>query len=329
VRRVVAGTGKALITLGVLILLFVAYQLWGTGIYTARQQHKLENQFEQALRTAGSGSEPIYPTTATTHPGATVAGTDNPVVTSPGSTTPTTVPVTPTTESPIDLPDTDAVARIVIPKIDVDKIVVEGVTLDDLRSGPGHYPSTPYPGQAGNAAIAGHRTTYGAPFGRLDDLEVGDVIKIRTVEGQFQYVVYDKFPVSPDDFHVLDPDPQRKATLTLTTCHPPYTAAQRLIVKAELQLPPNVEPLPSTAAPSNPEVTGGHDGLTSESLSGHSGSKLPTLLTGLLMLLVGLLWWLLFHRHPRWTTWFIGVIPFAITLSIFYFYLERALPANY
>jgi sortase A len=309
VRGVVAGTGKVLITFGILILLFVAYQLWGTGIYTARQQHKLQNQFEEALRSTGSSQTPDFPV-ATSRP--------------TGGTTATTVPVTTTTAPPIDLPDTEAVAHIVIPKIDADYIVVEGVSLDDLRKGPGHYPSTPFPGQVGNAAIAGHRTTYGAPFGRLDDLEVGDIIKLRTVEGQFQYVVYDKFPVAPDDVSVLDPDPTRKATLTLTTCHPPYQAAQRLIVKAELRLPPNAEPLPSTV---NPKVK--NDGLASESLSGRSGSKLPTLLTGLLMLLVGLLWWWLFHRHPRWSTWFIGVIPFAITLSIFYFYLERALPANY
>ena len=327
-RRVVAGPGKVLITLGILILLFVAYQLWGTGIYTARQQHKLENQFNEALKQVGSGSNTTFPTTATTtRPGATVAGSDNPIVTRPGSTTATTVPVTTTTEPPIDLPDIDAVARIVIPKIDANYIVVQGVSLDDLRKGPGHYPSTPFPGQAGNAAIAGHRTTYGAPFGRLDDLKVGDIIKIRTFEGQFQYVIYKKFAVDPNDVSVLDPDPTKKATLTLTTCHPPYQAAQRLIVQAELQLPPNAEPLPSTVDPNDPKIK--NDGLASESLSGRSGSKTPTLLAGLLMLLVGLLWWWLFHRHPRWTTWFIGVIPFAITLSIFYFYLERALPANY
>jgi sortase A len=310
VRRVVAGTGKALITLGILILLFVAYQLWGTGIYTARQQHKLENQFEQALASTGNSETPDFPVVSS-----------RPT----GSTTATTVPVSSTTEPPIELPDIDAVARIVIPKIDADYIVVQGVSLDDLRKGPGHYPSTPFPGQAGNAAIAGHRTTYGAPFGRLDDLENGDIIKIRTFEGQFQYEVYDKFPVQPDDVSVLDADPTKKATLTLTTCHPPYQAAQRLIVKAFLQLPPNAEPLPSTVDPT--EVK--NDGLASEGLSGSSGSKTPTVLAGLLMLLVGLLWWWLFHRHPRCTTWFIGVIPFAITLSIFYFYLERALPANY
>ena len=312
-RRAMAGTGKVLITVGILILLFVVYQLWGTGIYTARQQNKLENQFEAALQSTGSSETPEFPVVTTTRP--------------PGATTPTSAPAPTTTQTPIEPPDTDAVARIVIPKIEADYIVVEGVTLDNLRDGPGHYPLTPMPGQAGNAAIAGHRTTYGAPFGKLDNLEPGDVINLRTYQGQFEYVIYDKFAVGPNATEVLDTDPARKATLTLTTCHPPYSAAERLIVKAELKLPPNTEPLPSTVDPN--DAANGNDGLADASLSGESGSKTPTVLSGLLMLFVGLLWWLLFHRHPRWTTWFIGVIPFAITLAIFYFYLERALPANY
>jgi sortase A len=312
VRRVVAGTGKALITLGILILLFVAYQLWGTGIYTARQQNKLENQFNEALRSSGSSQTPNFPV-ATTRP--------------TGPTTATTVPPTSTTEPPIDAPDTDAVAHILIPKIGVDKYVVEGVTLDDLRNGPGHYPLTPMPGHEGNAAIAGHRTTYGAPFGDLGELEAGDVIRLRTLEGTFEYVVYDKFDVNPNETEVLEPDPTRKATLTLSTCTPKYSAEKRLIIKAELKLPANAQPLPTVENPNHPKVN--QASLNDDGLSGDAKSKTPTFVAGLIMLLVGLLWWLLFHRHPRWTTWFIGVIPFAITLAIFFFYLERALPANY
>ena len=310
-RRVVAGTGKVLITVGILILLFVAYQLWGTGIYTARQQHKLENQFNEALRSSGSSQTPNFPT-VTTRP--------------TGPTTATTVPVT-TTAPPIDAPDTDAVAHIVIPKIGVDSYVVEGVTLDDLRNGPGHYPLTPMPGHVGNAAIAGHRTTYGAPFGELGELEAGDTIRLRTLEGTFEYVVYDKFDVNPDETEVLEPDPARKATLTLSTCTPKYSAAQRLIIKAELKLPPNAAPLPTVETSDRPKAD--RASLDDDGLSGDAKSKTPTVIAGLVMLLVGLLWWLLFHRHPRWTTWFIGAIPYAVTLAIFYFYLERALPANY
>ena len=323
-RRVVAGTGKVLITVGILVLLFVVYQLWGTGIYTARQQNKLESQFEDALRESGQTTTPNFPTATTL---ATSANGNSPVVaTRPtGSTTATTTPVTTTAPPPIAPPDLDSVAHIVIPRIDADYYVVDGVDENDLRKGPGHYPSTPLPGQIGNAAIAGHRTTYGAPFGRLDELEPGDTIEITTLQGRFGYRIYDKFEVNPSDVEVLDPE-AGKATLTLTTCHPPYSAAKRLIVKAELQLPPNAVPFPSSVDPNDQVKQASLDG---EGLSGNTGSKTPTVIAGLIMLFVGLLWWLLFHRHPRWTTWFIGVVPYAVALAIFYFYLERALPANY
>lgn len=310
-RRVLAGTGKVLITLGLLILLFVAYQLWGTGLYTARAQNQLESDFQKALRAVGT-TTPQFPVTSTPP-------------TSPNGATPTTTaPALP--PSPPPTAEGDAVAHIVIPKIGVDDYVVQGVDEADLRKGPGHYPVTPLPGQQGNAAIAGHRTTYGAPFGGLDDLEPGDLIEITTLQGRFEYTIYEKLVVSPNQFEVLDPDPTRPATLTLTTCHPKYSAAQRLVIKAELVLPPGAAPLPSSVDPSDPVVRKAELG---KALSGESKSTTPTILVGLLTALIGALWWLVFHRHPRWTTWIVGAIPFGISLFAFYFLLERALPANY
>jgi sortase A len=211
------------------------------------------------------------------------------------------------------------VAQIRIPHIGVDKIVVQGISREDLRKGPGHYPDTPLPGQKGNAAIAGHRTTYGAPFGDLDQVENGDRIFVRTVQGNFTYVVYDaRHVVSPTDVSVLDPDPNRPGVLTLTTCTPKFSAAQRLVVRAALQ----EDPLPAPELPKHPKIT-------EAGLSGEEGSKSPTLISGLIAALIGALWWLIFHRHPRWTTWFLGVVPFAVALFFFYSYLERVLPANY
>lgn len=303
-RRVLSGIGKVLVTVGLLILLFVGYQLWGTGIYTARAQNQLESEFEESLASAGSTqgtTSTTLPTTATTVP------------------VPTTVP-----PPPPSVPEGDAVAHLVIPRIGVDTYVIEGIDESDLRKGPGHYPATPYPGQRGNAAIAGHRTTYGAPFGELDSLEVGDVMEITTLQGSFEYRVYDKVVVSPTTSEVLDPDATRPATLTLTTCHPKYSAAERLIVQAELVIPPGVAPLPSSVDPDDPAVN-----LAESGLSGDSDSKLPTVLAGLLTALVGGVWWLVFHRHPRWTTWVLGAIPFAVVLAVFYYTLERVLPANY
>ena len=217
-------------------------------------------------------------------------------------------------------PTGDAVARIQIPKIGLDNIVVNGVDRDDLRKGPGHYPATPLPGQRGNSAIAGHRTTYGAPFGDLDQLSTGDEIRLRTLQGFFTYRMYQQLIVDPSDVAVLDPDPARPATLTLTTCNPKYSAAQRLVVKAVLDSP---APLPPPAGLPR------HAKLAETGLSGDSGSKLPTFIAGIIAALVGGLWWLGYHRHPRWTSWFVGVIPFAVALFFFYSYLERVLPANY
>src|SRR5207247_10810123 len=125
-------------------------------------------------------------------------------------------------------PEGDAVAIIEIPKINVSKAVVQGVGTEDLKKGPGHYPSTPMPGEKGNAAIAGHRTTYGHPFYDLDALKPGDDILVSTREGKFDYKVDHSINVDPHDIAVLNDTGDN--LLTLTTCTPRFSAAQRLIV---------------------------------------------------------------------------------------------------
>lgn len=182
-----------LVTLGILILLFVVYQLWGTGLYEAREQRSLQSEF--AHRLARVHTPPATP--------------------APGTT--------PTTVAPPPAPGAGAIAIIRIPKIGVEKAVVDGVEVPDLRKGPGHYPQTPLPGQVGNSAIAGHRTTYGAPFNRLDELDPGDPILITTLAGSYRYAVTQKLVVRPSDVSVLDPTPDPE--LTLTTCNPKYSAA--------------------------------------------------------------------------------------------------------
>lgn len=133
-----------------------------------------------------------------------------------------------------------AVTRIVIPAIDVDMLVVEGTSPAALRAGAGHYPNTPLPGQAGNVGIAGHRTTYGRPFNRVDELEPGDEIWLITPVGDHRYVLSDPDPDIGANPWVTDPTdwgvvaPSEDALLTLTTCHPKGSAAQRMIVRAEL-----------------------------------------------------------------------------------------------
>jgi sortase A len=111
------------------------------------------------------------------------------------------------------------------------------VTLDDLTRGPGHYPGTAMPGEDGNMGIAGHRTTYGAPFFYLDQLEPDDEIHVTDREGETHvYRMVENKIVLPGDAWVLDPDPidNGEAMLTLTTCHPRFSARQRMVVFAEL-----------------------------------------------------------------------------------------------
>jgi sortase A len=125
----------------------------------------------------------------------------------------------------------DSLTRIRIPAIDVDVVVVEGITPSALRAGAGHYPQSPLPCESGNVAIAGHRTTYGKPFGNLDRLKPGDTIELTTPIGGCVYqLTKAPFPVDPNDLSVIDATPDR--SVTLTTCHPRGSAAQRLIVKA-------------------------------------------------------------------------------------------------
>jgi sortase A len=130
----------------------------------------------------------------------------------------------------------ESLTRLMIPSLDVDVVVVEGTSASALRAGAGHYPDSPLPCDLGNVAIAGHRTTYGRPFHNLDLLNPGDDIILETPVGTCTYKVKkDPFIVPPTDFSVLDRT--STGTLTLTTCHPKNSAAQRLIIQADLQGP--------------------------------------------------------------------------------------------
>ena len=124
----------------------------------------------------------------------------------------------------------DSIARLEISAIDLTDYVVEGTDLDSLRKGPGHYPETPLPGERGTAAIAGHRTTYGAPFRHIDELDRGDRIVVDMPDGRFVYRVEESKIVDDQDLSVLEPVGYRR--LMLSACHPLYSAAQRIIVYA-------------------------------------------------------------------------------------------------
>jgi sortase A len=198
--------------IGLILILFAVWQLWGTAIEHAHDQASLHQQFEAHVHQATrSPTEPVL--------------------------VPSTVRLPEPAEGSV-------VARLQIPAIGVDQYVVEGTAEGDLAKGPGHYIGTAMPGQAGNVAIAGHRTTYGAPFNSLDHLVTGDPITLTTLSGEALTYVVSQAPVavSPHDISVLNTFDDNR--LTLTTCNPKFSASQRLVVVATLRLPAAATPAP-------------------------------------------------------------------------------------
>jgi sortase A len=205
VRRLLRGTGWTFIGMGSFVLYFLVYQLVGTNAVTSRGQNDLRNELQREW-------------SATPAPRAR-----NPKKLEP--------PRRPAVGKPLAVLD--------IPKIRLDnKVIVEGVGRDELRKGPGHVPSTVLPGQDGTFGVSGHRTTYGAPFYRLNELAKGDTITVVTRQAIYTYTVTRTAIVRPTETQVLDnvngTDGKPKATIVLTTCHPRYSARQRLIVFGDL-----------------------------------------------------------------------------------------------
>lgn len=336
-RRTLGGLGRTLVTVGLLILFFVGYQLWGTGWFTARDQSRLKSDFRAALDARAAG--------ATTKPSSTTTGSG------PRSTT--TTPTRPVEDSEI--------ARILAGVKEGDPIglmnlpwgqyaIVEGTSRDDLKKGPGHYLNTPYPGQYGNAAIAGHRTTYLHPFLDLDTLKVGQTITIQMLWGTYTYrVMTPPTAVRPSDTYVAatanrtrpgtnqpDSRPISEAWLTLTTCNPKYSARERLIVQAQLVTAKSPKPVKYVPRP-QPRLDPSGGGRVAASARGDRGlalggdmsARVPAVFYGLFVAFVGALWWWVYRhwRHP--STWLAGLVVFAPVLIGFYVYLERLLPAGF
>ncbi|MEU4537513.1 class E sortase [Streptosporangium sp. NPDC023825] len=206
-RAALRVLGDLSVTAGLIILLFCAYLLWGTGSYTAGQQALLRREL------LGEGI-----------PSGGAAGDRR-------------------GEPPGPIRLGGAVAMLAIPRLgdDYRYAIVEGVDQDRLRMGPGHYPGTAMPGEIGNFVLSGHRTTYAAPFNRIDELRRGDLILVDAREARYTYRVTGRRVVDPGEISVVAPVPGRpgreptRALITLSTCHPEYSAALRLIVSGELE----------------------------------------------------------------------------------------------
>jgi sortase A len=225
-------TGELLITLGVIVFLFIGYELWFTGLYTEHAQSQLKGQLATAWASPAAPSTTPAPASSAS-PGSTAAS-------SPG---PTSVPTASASAlTPIALPG-DAIGIIRIPQLGskYGYAIVEGVSTDDLKKGPGHYPGTANPGGVGNFVVSGHRTTYLAPFNGLGELGIGDAIVIETRDTWYTYVVTKTQTVLPTDTGVVLPVPGQprakptQALITLTTCTPKYSASHRLVVTGLLQ----------------------------------------------------------------------------------------------
>jgi sortase A len=230
VRSVVRVVGELLITFGVIIFLFIGYELWFTGIYTRHAQHTLTSQLEKSW-SSGPAVAPVASGPATSSPAPSSA--TSPVASPTASAPADTSPVVPG----------DAVGIIRIPRLGLSYsyAIVEGTTTADLKKGPGHYSGTALPGQIGNLVISGHRTTYLAPFNGLAELQPGDAIIIETKDAWYTYRMTGSRTVLPTEVGVLDPVPDHpgqkptKALITLTTCTPKYSASHRLVIDGQLE----------------------------------------------------------------------------------------------
>ncbi|EEP72610.1 sortase [Micromonospora sp. ATCC 39149] len=205
-RLGVRVTGEVLITFGLVVLLFAGYEVWGKSAIVDAHQNDLSNQLAQAW--GPTGDPTVAPSASTS-----------------------TKPKPPVRGKPI--------AGLYIPKLDKSWVVVEGVTQQDIRYAPGHYPDSAMPGEVGNFSVAGHRNR--ATFWRLDELNPGDAIVVEDKTEWYVYKVYQSRIVKPNQVEVVAPVPMEpgaeptKKVLTLTTCNPKFDNYQRLIVHAELE----------------------------------------------------------------------------------------------
>ncbi len=311
--KLLGAVGKLLIVAGVLVLGFVAFQLWGTGLETSRGQSELTDELAVEL---GAATPTDSATVDLEDLAATLAERD------PATAPPTAPP-----------PEGDPIGIITIPRIDLERVVVEGVNKDDLKKGPGHYPGTPLPGQAGNSGIAGHRTTYGAPFNRIDELVPGDEIKVATPQGEFTYSVIAApgqpadgqawYAVSPTQVEVLaDMGDDR---LTLTACHPKYSARQRIIVHAVLKSPAAAakEVPPAQVAADTAQAAQDFD----EGLEGDPDALRIVLLFGAAAAAVALFAWFLARHSRPWLVYLFATPAVLVLVWFGYVYMDRYLPA--
>jgi sortase A len=325
--KILGALGKVLVSAGVLVLLFAAYQVWGTNIQTDQAQRELDREFDELVRQRAANAENS----------TTTSTTEAPTIGSETTVPPVTTPAEPAPD--IVAPATgELVGRISIPDIGLKNFkFVQGTATEQLKRGAAHYTATPLPGQRGNAAIAGHRTTYGAPFSNLDKIAVGDEIVVETIQGTFTYKAIGTRIVAPSEVSVLESDGRN--LLTLTACHPRYDLRQRIVVQAELQGDVVPELAGQEEATTTPD-RGDGDAIDLDGDSGTLGAAdipwVQLALWGTATAAVWFLAWVLARRvlgerrrALRWSPYVVGLAPFIFCLYFFYENLSAAMPASY
>lgn len=296
VWRTLGILARTFVGAGLLLLLFTAYQIWGTAWSESHEQStlraKIQHEIPAKLR-HDAAPKPV----SNSGPAKVAAPGDVPAEGQP-------------------------VGILRIPSIGLDQVVVQGTGDNDLTKGPGHYLDTPLPGQAGNSAIAGHRTTWGHPFYSLNAVPVGAPVYITTPQGAFTYTTKSVKVVSPDDNAVLAST--SAPSITLTTCNPLYSASQRLILRGQLTASRLVGAASHSVAPTpKPPPKTSLAGTT-------SGTWWSVALWGLGVIALGVALWGVGQRtHRRWLIYLAGTPVVLVLLYFFFGAISPHLPASF
>jgi len=301
-----ARVGRIMTWVGLLLILFFVHQFWMSGISESRAQQLLLGQLQQDARSSGAA-------------GGITSGQQSGVLTGNEGKT-GGAPTKPKAQAePAPPAPGDPVALMQIPSLHLEAVVVEGTSGAQLTKGPGHFRNTVMPGQKGNSAIAGKRTTYGAPFSKLGDLQPGDQIQTTTTSGVFRYQVEGKSKTVESGQR--DPlRPTSTARLTLITSDPRYLATDREVVTARLLSKPAKT---STAAPTS---------VVDEPESGLSGDFrvwAQAIIFGQLLLAAFLATRILYERWLRWPTYLITTPILLALLILFFESIGQLLPATF
>ena len=225
---VVGVLGELFITAGVVVLLFLGWQVWLNDIIVGAEQTSAANELAEQWEQQGA-DDPAPDPAQTPDPTDTASPAETPAPVDPGEPVVAKPPAA-----------AESFANLIIPRLGADyrRPIAEGIgsnVLNNRKTGVGHYPQTQMPGAVGNFAIAAHRTTYGAGFHDINTLLVGDSIYVETADGWYKYIYRGTEYVRPTGVGVLDPVPQvagvasTDRVITMTSCHPYFSAAERII----------------------------------------------------------------------------------------------------